>query len=65
MCRGVVDYADVDPQVLLYEVNKSLKAGGATTGQMAEVFKSVQDQMKFAAQMAQTKRMLDSGVKVV
>jgi len=63
VCRGVVDYADVDPQVLLYEVNKTLKAGGASTGAIAEVFKSVQDQMKFAAQMAQTKRMLESGVK--
>jgi len=61
-CRGAVDFADVDPQVLLYEVTKNLTRGGKATDEIENVFAKVEAQLNFAVRMSSLKRKLEAGL---
>ena len=61
-CRGAVDFADVDPQVLLYEVTKNLTMAGTSTDEIGNVFEKVEAQLNFAVRMSSLKRKLEAGL---
>ena len=62
VCRGAVDFADVDPQVLLYEVTKNLTLAGKSTDEIENVFEKVEAQLNFAVRMSELKRALEAGM---
>ena len=64
ICRGAVDFAAVDPQVLLYEVTKNMRKSGRPNEEIESVFERIEAQMGFAARMVELKRNLEAGLTV-
>ena len=62
VCRGAVDFAHVDPQVLLYEVRMNMRKAGRPTSEIENVFQEIEQQMGFAVRMVVLKRKMEAGL---
>ena len=62
ICRGAVDFADIDPQVLLYEVRVNMRKAGRPISEIETVFQQIEEQMGFAVRMVELKRKMEAGL---
>jgi len=60
VCKGLIDYAFVDPQVIIYNLQESQPT--ITQAQLSELLDNIQSSMRFAAKLSQFKKELDGGV---
>jgi len=62
VCRGAVDFAHIDPQVLLYEVRMNMRKAGRPASEIMNVFNQIEEQMGFALRMVELKRKMEAGL---
>ena len=62
VCRGAVDFANVDPQVLLYEVRMNMRKAGRPTSEIENIFQQIEEQMGFAVRKVELKRKMEAGL---
>ena len=63
VCRGAVDFANIDPQVLLYEVRMNMRKAGRPTSEIENIFNQIEEQMGFAVRMVELKRKMEAGLQ--
>jgi len=62
LAKGIVDYAEVDPQLILFKVSESMASTGQDSSKFLTMMKTIAEELKAAAELTEIKKSLSAGL---